>query len=48
MKTSMEKLKIIAELKKRVDEIMVEKPEHEFIDLCEVLEEVEEYPEYVD
>lgn len=48
MKTSMEKMEIIDELKKKIDKIMASEADPEFIDLCEVLEEVKEYPEYVD
>lgn len=41
METSIEKLEIIAELKKRIDEFLSQEPKHEFIDLMEVFEEPE-------
>ncbi len=41
MRTIEEKLKVIAELKKRVNKFLVQKPEPEYIDLMEILEEPE-------
>ena len=41
MRTIEEKLKVIAELKKRVNKFLEQKPEPEYIDLMEILEEPE-------
>jgi len=52
MRTLEEKLKIIESLKAKIFEFLEQKPKYpeypEYIDLCGVLEEIYEYPVYVD